>query len=48
LKGLLLRGGEGREGMGGEGTGWEGRGGEVSVVESNKMLKIDPAPIAIN
>jgi len=35
-------GGEGKGGDAKEGTGWEGRGQEGSVVESKKILKIDP------
>jgi len=43
-------GGDGRreEGRGGEGRGEEGMGGEVTggcVVESKKILKIDPGPL---
>jgi len=34
---------KGREGKGREGRRWEGRGREGSVVESKKILKIDPA-----
>jgi len=35
--------GKGGEGKGREGRRWEGRGREESVVESKKILKIDPA-----
>ena len=34
--------GKGGEGKGREGRSWEGRGREGSVVESKKILKIDP------
>jgi len=43
-RGGVGMGGEGKggEGKGREGRRWEGRGREGSVVESKKILKIDP------
>jgi len=44
-RGSVGMGGEGKGGEGTAGGRWEGRGREGSLVESKKILKIDPGVI---